>query len=447
MWMQLTVPLLNHGSPKVRQAVLKCLYYYTEPSLPSQIEPLLKDPDDEVRFRAFSWLVMQSQDNRECFIKAYLNHKDPAISGAALVGLTTEARDNPVMQHQFNLEQRLLKKTKEIELLVDPEEIKTTKITVALAIGYGKLESFYLLLRGYMMDNNPAVVRQAIRAAGYSHYSGFIKILLGFLPDKSMRSFAHKALAQYDPLEVLPYLTEMSNEKGVLDEILMQLASLAETMDTQHAVEFLFELVQNPNPVVQLKAIHILHKMKVKFPHLTVGGKRVMPILMEEADLYRDTLALNYAAQHRKPDHDEYPKISKARKELIQLMERKLDSILQRIFWLLGLTYPPGTTLPVFKDPRNLDPAIRINTVELLDNILEPSLKKVVIPILEIAMLETLPEDVLIRLQLVVPTELSCFESMLKGKDKQLKLAVLALIEAMDNPDYAHLVQIAAEDD
>lgn len=439
-----TIHLLTHRSVKIRQTVLRCLYYHPDPSINSLIEPLLKDPDDEVRFRAFSCLLVHTQHSRVGFINDYLNDKDPAISGAALVGLATEARDNPALQKQFNLENILQDKIKLIGLIQDKEEEKTAKITMALAIGYGKLENFYSVLEDYMHDNNnPAVVRQAITSAGHSQHRRFIKLLLGFLSDKTMRSFAHKALAHYNPLEILPFLTKMSNEKGVLDEILIQLAALAETMDAQSAIDFLFDLIQHRNPAVKLKAILILHKMKLKYPHLSVGGKQILSVLMEEADLYRDTLKLSYALQHRKTDQEEALKIIQTRSKLIHLLERRLDGILQRIFWLLGLTYPPGTILPLYKDLRNMDPNIRINTVELLDNILEPSLKKVVIPILEIAMLETFSDDVLTSLQLVVPTEVSCFESLLKGKDEQIKMAVLSLIEALDNPEYTHLIQIA----
>jgi AAA family ATP:ADP antiporter len=439
-----TFPLLTHRSVKIRQAVLRCLYYHTDPSMISQIEPLLKDPDDEVRFRAFSCLLVHSHHSRVGFINDYLNDKDPAISGAAFVGLATEARDNPELQKQFNLEQILLDKIKLIGLLQDKEEEKTAKITVALAIGYGKLETFYSVLEDYMQDyNNPALQRQAIISAGNSQHRRFIKLLLGFLSDKTMRSFAHKALGHYNPIDILPFLTKMSNEKGVLDEILIQLAALAETMDTQSAIDFLFELIQHRNPAVKLKAILILHKMKVKYPHLSVGGKQILSVLMEEADLYRDTLKLSYALQHHQTNQEEALKIIQARNVLIRLLERRLDSILQRIFWLLGLSYPPGTILPLYKDLRNLDPDIRINTVELLDNILDPPLKNVVIPILEIAMMETFADDVFMRLQLVVPTEVSCFESLLKGKDEQLKMAVLSLIETLDNPEYNHLKRIA----
>ncbi|MBP8086654.1 MAG: hypothetical protein KAY48_05145, partial [Saprospiraceae bacterium] len=193
--------------------------------------------------------------------------------------------------------------------------------------------------------------------------------------------------------------------------------------------------------------LEALHTLKTKFPHLTISGKRVLPILMEEADLYRDTLIVSYTAQQNWESHAEDSAVSKTRNEVIKVLERRLDNILERIFWVLGLTYPPGIILPLYKDIRNPDPNIRMNTVELLDNILEPALKKVILPIVETTLHGSLSEETIERLDMKVPTIFSCFESLLHGDDDQLKLAVLALIDALDNPDFIPLLQYAAKDD
>lgn len=445
--MKYAIPLLTHNSPKVRQAALRCLYYHSDHSITRQIEPLLKDPDDEVRSRAFSCLLAHTRQNRVRFIDGALRDKDPAISGAALVGLATEARDNPEMQQLFNLQQRLEEKINETGLLSDPVSEMANKIMVARMIGYGKLSAYYPYLKGYINDKNPALFKKAMLSAGNSQDPGFIKLLLEFLLHKSTRSSAQKALAKFEPSEILPILAEISREKGTAKEILIQLPTLAKTMDTQQAIDYLFDLVQHHNPMVKLKALETLHKIKVKFPHLTISDKRVIPFLMEEAGLYRDFLAISYAAQHRWSIRVEDPKISFARKDLIHLLERRLDNILKRIFWLLGLTYPPGIILPLLKDVRSQDPNIRINTIEFLDNILEPALKKVLIPIVETAIMDTLSDEILLLLQLNMPSEFSCFESILKGQDDLLKLAVLVMIEALDNPEFAPLVKQATNDE
>ncbi|HZV68486.1 MAG TPA: HEAT repeat domain-containing protein [Saprospiraceae bacterium] len=442
------IPLLNHESPRVRHAALSCLYYHTDHSITRLIEPLLKDPDDIVRSRAFSCLLAHTRLNRVQFINDYLKDPDPAISGAAIVGLATETRDNPKMQQQFFLEEHLLENISKAGYSDDPEDLVTSKINVARAIGYGKILTFYPMLNRFLKDENPGVLKHAILAAGNTQDPNYVKPLLNFLLDESTRATAQKALAKYKPAEILPILADISNDRNTSTEMLIQLPALAETMDTQQAIDFLFELlVQHHPPSVKLEVLEVLHTVKAKFPHLTISGKRITSFLMHEADLYKDTLALSYAAQQSRKNKKEDPAISQARNELIELLEGKLDHNLKRIFWLLGLNYPPGMILPLFDDLRHKDQEKRISTVELLDNILEPSYKKVVISIVETAMLDNLSSADMSRLELRIPTENSCFESLLKGKDDVVKIAVLKLIEAMKNPKLDHLIQMAAEDE
>ena len=118
-----TIPLLAHESPIVRQAALRCLYYSTDHTITGIIEPLLKDPDDEVRSRAFSTLLAQTRQNRVDMINAYLLDEDPAVNGAALVGLATEACDNPDMQAMFNLQDRVQEKIDQSKKLNAPKDL------------------------------------------------------------------------------------------------------------------------------------------------------------------------------------------------------------------------------------------------------------------------------------------------------------------------------------
>ncbi len=442
------IPLLTHDSARVRLAALSTLYYHMDHSIVKEIEPRLKDPDDQVRARAFSCLLAHTRQNRVNFINDYLSDPDPAISGAALLGLATETRANPKMQQQFNLEQRLRDKLDHAVHSQNPEEAADTKVMVVRAIGFGKLVAFYPLLIELMHDKNPAVARRAILAGGNTGDLRFIKTIISFLTNELTMTAAQKSLSKYKPSDVLPILTEISNNKETPVELLVQLPALTQTMDTQQAVDFLFGLLMLHNhPALKIEALEVLHAMKTKFPNLTITGKRIMPYLMEEVDLYKNTLALNYAAQQGKKSEEEDPAVSISRKELTDLLEQKLDSDLKRIFWLLGLGYPSGIILPLYKDLRKKNQDLRISTVELLDNILDPALKKVVISIVESAMMEKMSVEDLGRMEVNIPTEISCYESILNGKDDQLKMAVLKLIHVLKNPELDHLLQLATDDE
>lgn len=442
-----TIPLLAHESPNVRQAALRCLYYHNDHTVINVIKPLLNDPDDEVRSRAFSSLLAHTRQNRVDVINAYLQNEDPAVNGAALVGLATEACGNPDLQKMFNLTDRLQEKIEQSKKLEDPKDLQSIKIMIARTIGYGRLTEFYHFLEGYMIDPNPAIAKQAILSAGSSQAQCFIKTLLSFLPNKSTRSTAKKALGRYEPSELLPILEDVSQAAETKLDLLIQLPALAESMETQQAVDFLFTLVQHEDPTVKMEALESLHLIKARFPHLTIGWKRLIPIINEDVDRYKDTLVFSYTSQHNLERYKDDPKISVALNELIELLERRRSRILEHIFWVMGLAYPPNVILPLFMELHHEDPAIRMNTVELLDNILEPALKKIVMPIMETTALDTLSDEVLIRLDLEMLTKLSSFERLLKGDDDLVKLAVLSLIEAIAKEKYTPLLHLAAKDE
>ena len=442
------VPLLNHNSAQVRVAALSCLYYHTDHSITKNIEQLLKDPNEDVRSRAFSCLLAHTRNDRVKFINQYLEDPDPAINGAALIGLATETRGNPKMQEQFKLKWRLLDKMLQEKNFTNLEDLEDTNILVAKATGYGNIKSFYPLIREMMQDKNPAVVKQAILAAGNTQDPVFVNLLVAFLPDIMTTYPAQKALAKYKSSEILPMLVDLSSEPGIPLELLIQLPSLAQRMETQQAIDFLFGLlVHHQHPALKLEALEVLHKIKAKFPSLTITAKRIMPILVEEAGLYKDTLALSYVAQQSKDRSGENPHVHATREDLIQMLERKLDNTLKRIFWILGLSYPPGTMVPLFRNLRNQDQNIRISAVELLDNLLDPPMKKVVLSIVETAMLGKLTLEDLERLELTIPDEESCYEMLLTGKDDQLKIAVLDVLEAMQDERFDYLVEMAAGDE
>jgi len=445
--MQDVIPLLRHDAPAVRQAVLRCLYYHKDHTITAQIEQLLKDTDAEVRSRAFSTLLAHTRQNRANFIEGYLKDPDPAIRGAALIGLATEVRDNPEMQQAFNLEQQLIELSNQVELDMDLQDAEASKIVITRAVGYGRLSSFYPLLIRYMKDDNPEVAKQAILSAGHTQDPYFIKIVLPFLSHKSTRLTAHKALARFEAVQILPILMSISHERGMPEELLIQLPALAETMDTQEAVDFLFGLVQHQDPGIQQKALESLHTIKEKHQHLTISSKQVMSVLVNEAEAYRHILSQAYAVNHPPKHQGEDVKSIAARREVVLLLRHQLDIILKRIFWSLGLTYPPGTIIPLYKDVRHEDQSVRINAVELLDNILEANLKALLIPILESAIQEEMADEVVKQLDIKIHGELASLESLLRGNDDLIKLAVLDLIEALNKEGYTHLLHIAAQDD
>ena len=132
--------------------------------------------------------------------------------------------------------------------------------------------------------------------------------------------------------------------------------------------------------------------------------------------------------------------VSEATRKLIHLLEHRLDENLERMFKLLELKYPPEEIDTVFKYIKSEKSDIRLNAIEFLDNLLEASLKKVLIPIIETVTVETITRDTLMNLNVRIPDQYQCLDLLLQGKDRQLKMAVIDLIEVLKESQYTELL-------
>jgi AAA family ATP:ADP antiporter len=224
---------------------------------------------------------------------------------------------------------------------------------------------------------------------------------------------------------------------------------LVKRMGTQEAVEFLFDHFEYPDQVVRFEVLRALNYLNTNFAHLKFQKKQVMQSILEEARWYSDTLAILYAQNQRQvPEGEPFARqmaLAEGRSSLIRLLEGRLDRNLERIFRLLGLKYPPDEIFSIYKGIQSKQADLRTDALEFLDNLLEPNLKKVLIPLVETAMMDTLSEKAIKHLKLKIPGEYECFARLLKGKDSRIALAVLYIIQQLDDPKYIPLVKIGLE--
>jgi AAA family ATP:ADP antiporter len=137
-----------------------------------------------------------------------------------------------------------------------------------------------------------------------------------------------------------------------------------------------------------------------------------------------------------------------ARTSLLELLERRLDAGLERIFRLLGLKYSQKDVEMVYEGLLNDQQEARTNAIEFLDNLLTGHLKRALLPIIEESALDISSEEILQKIKHKIPTEIECFQILLNGNDLKLKLAVLYLIQQQKEQKYVPIVEqyITSED-
>lgn len=430
--------LLDNENGEVRASALQNLCLYRNRDISDKVQLMINDPSQEVRTAAFEFLLQQPIENRVEVMQQFLTDIDHKVSGAALLSLAGELRDNPELKKQYELRQFVTERIEALKQVSEPEKIEYETRIILETIGKGNMPGYYSFVDQGLLNQNPEIRKTAIRAAGLTMSSEFIDQLLTLIEDPFYTDTTQVALAQYG-VEIIPFLENILNDPSKI-EIHRKIPGIVENIDSQRSVGFLFQLLNSEDTVLRNKALVSLSRLKTKFPFLHFDKKAIINRILDEARVIQDTLSILYV-ETRLEQEDENSGLTNARKSLIDLLERRLDGGLERIFQLLELKYPPDEISSAFKSYQSNKSEIRISSIEFLDNLLDTRLKRVIIPILETTLLDSLTEEALKNLNIDVPDELTCYSKLLGGNDIKIKLAVLYLITQMKDKSYLALVE------
>ncbi len=436
--------LLDNPSGAIRAEALRNLYFYRQKPISEKVSPFITDPIQEVRIAAFEYLLEHNRENSVELMKQFLENPDYKVSGAALISLAGEVRNNPELKKQYELRLLITQKIEDLKNENDPELVVFKMQVLLEAIGRGCMSGHFGFIENGFKSENPEIVERSIKAAGLSMAPEFIDSLISFVGKPHFSAVAKTALIQYG-VEILTFLQPLLDDENY-KEIHLKIPSIAENISSQQSVGFLFGMLESENALARQEALNSLNNLKIKFPFLHFDKKMVIRRILDEAKLIQDTLSVLYIQtklekiNQSKPEYQENLALSEARKSLINLLEKRLDSGLERIFKLLGLKFNTEEILSAYISFQSTKPDIRNSSIEFLDNLLDNKLKRVLIPILETTILETISEEALNNLHIHIPNEMECYNMLLEGNDIKIKLAVLFLISHSGSKEFIPLV-------
>ena len=426
--------LLQHPSDGIKEEAIRNLYFLKNQNLVKTIEPFLKAPAQKVKIAAFDYLIAHSSLDILVWLDTYLQDADLKTQAAALVSLAEESRDNLTLKEKFKLKKRLRDQYNKLEDISNPELQNFHKIGLLKALGLAKIPEFFPIIEQFFTDRNPKVAGQAILSAGDTFHPRFLPRLLTFLGHSAKVDFAKTALLKYGH-EIVTVFSHYIQSPEARPEVVRVIPLVIENFGTQSAADLLFQLLQNKNSKVRLAALRSLNQLKIRHSYLNFYEKEVWLHILEEARLYQDTLSILYSQLYvvnpKLPD-EKANRIKVPRQNLIQLLELRLDTNLERIFRLLGLKYPPEDVISIYEGIQSRQPDLRANALEYLDNLLNPDLKKVLIPIIETALLDAISEEAIRELKLKIPDEVDCYKLLLAGNDEEIKNAVQILLSSLE---------------
>ncbi len=431
--------LLKHPSADIRALALQTLYYFKNQPLLQEAYALTNDPTQKVKIAAFQYLIEHHEENIFELVDRFLNDPDEKVSTAALISLAKETRDNYVLKSRFGLENRIQIEIKKLEDYPTEKQRRFHHISLLKAIGYADLPSFYPFIQSGFSHPGRDIVLNAIQAAGYTTSKEMIPYLMSALEEDHLAATAIEALALYGQ-GIISVLDNISQTTPLKTKAIKEFPKILEQFPTQGAVDVLFRLLDWQEGNVRLAALRALNKLKKQSPHLNYHQKDILIRITEEARTFKDTLSILYV-QNSMVDSLERNPEQQARQQLVALLEKRLDRHLERIFRLLGLKYPPDDVLNIYNSLHSQENDHRVTALEFLDNLLENNLKKVLIPIIETALLDAISAEAIRELKVKIPNEEECFGLLLNEADLKVKLAVLALLATIPKATYRKLIE------
>ncbi len=436
--------LLDHPSHKVKTAAIQNLYFLNSESMPAQVGQLLQIDDTELTLATLAYLLRFAEKDPGFVFDQYLNHPQGRIANTALFCLAQEARDNYSLQKRFKLEHLIAEKIKELDTdTVSESAIPSLLETIAIA----NLPDFYPVISNYLKSDSPELVTASIKAAGQSMHPSFIDLLTPFLAEKAYRQSALSALNTYGT-GIMPILSQMVKNRSQPLTVLRFIPSAIQSFGTQDAVKSLLLLIKDPDVSLRMEVIRALSTMRSGHPELKFDKQRVVAGIFEECKLHHQTLAAMHTQiiisyRNRKKSKKEITDAEReARNSLLELLERRLDGGLERIFKLLGLRFPQQDINIAYTGILSDKEEARAHAIAFLDNLLTGDLKRKLLPIIEDTALDISSESELHKIKHKIPTELECFQLLLKENDLKLKLAVLYLIRQQKEEKYLPIIEL-----
>ncbi|MEH6747613.1 MAG: hypothetical protein V7670_12325 [Maribacter arcticus] len=435
--------LLEHTSNKVKISAIQNLYFLNSKSMTSEVSELLKIDDRDLTIATLAYILSFAHKDKSFVFDAYLQNSNERISSAALFCLAREAKHNYSLKQRYSLLDRISTSLVFIEKNTDNTSYLETVIEI---LGVANMPIYYNKLIEFLNHENEEIVMTTIKSIGTTMDPTLGQHIIPFLEQKKYRPTVIEAFKQYGP-QILPLLRKNVQERLQPLSVIRFIPMAMQSFYSKEAVHQLLGILTDNDLTVRLEVVRALSAIRSTHPQLKFNRYKVVSVIFDECKLHHQTLSSMHTQiiisyRNRTKSKKEIGDAERdARTSLLELLERRLDSGLERIFKLLGLRYQQKDVAIAYEGLLSHKQEAQHNAIEFLDNLLTGELKRKLLPIIEESALDISSEEELQKIKHKITSELECFKLLLQGNDLKIKLAVLYLIAQQKEPRYLSIVE------
>lgn len=239
------------------------------------------------------------------------------------------------------------------------------------ALGDGHASILVDLIR----DPDDSVASAALRSAGSLQDRTFVTPMIERLPEARLRGSIVEALKQYGP-RIAGTLGDLLMDSKVSHSARRHIARVLQHIPHQRSVDALLQAIAEPDLHLRATVLRSLHRLRESEPKLNYGSESVQSQILKEARSYYElSAALG-------PFRDSNDKRTAAGL-LSKTLEERLKHTIERLFYLLGLRYPPREIYAAYLAVNRGKAEEMSTAIEFLDNVLDRELKRVLLPLFD----------------------------------------------------------------
>ena len=355
--------LIEHPEADIRRRALALLGAAGDGEILDRVPALLRDPDIGVRTEALLYLSREAGIDPLRQIQDLGDFEDFSIRAGTAAFLAAPGRSRNLDAARLMLQM----------MAQSPgEEGRRDRIEAARVIGVIGQDDLCDLLPALIQDEDAEVARQAVTAAARIGCDDLAPALVRALGRAEVTELAADALARLGPVAV-PIIAASLRDDSVAAEVRRELPAVLLRLGGGDAQQALVDSLLEADGTVRHRIIASLNKLRAIRPDVTVDPAIVELLLAAEiAGHYRSYQVLGGLQDGLRDDDP-----------AMQALRRSMDQELERIFRLMALRFPQGGLHDAYVGVRSSNAAVRANALEFLDNVLEPELREVLVPLLD----------------------------------------------------------------
>jgi MFS family permease len=368
-WRKHLPMLLEHKAPAVRSRAIASLTEWRS-FAPAHVEKRLLDEDLDVRIEAVRHLCEAAQSRGRIKLKEFLGHPDARIVLAAI---------HCVAKYRLKDGDLIDEALIESALETSGEHEVNAKTAAARALAITHPPAAPHLLQRLLADSSTAVVQQAIRATGDIGHVDSIPRLIPLLARAPLRREAREALLKIGAPALQELRRRFQDDDTPMD-IRARIPKVIALSGRQEGADFLLEHIHRFSARLDTSLLKALNNIRLRREDIHFDAEQVSSLIGTEVERYERMNALGRALETARSQS------AKESGEILALLEKAIEErqaeSVERVFRLLYLIYSPEDIRSVYFS-FNSRPALRASAVEFLDNLINPALRAVVIPLVE----------------------------------------------------------------